>query len=178
MKRKSFSNSQGSGNGIHIQFNKLYELRKKNWGLLKKKICRSLFYVDVPKWTSVKLDLFLAWHVIESLLHKKELLLIFSAKKLICIGDKSVPQTACLFSGRRPPDWQSRPGTEAALASRQNSNINWLRSQWTQKDVALKDYRRRNMALHKELRELMLICSADNMLSGEEFNKFIAVFPC
>ena len=70
----------------------------------------------------------------------------------------SVPQTACLFSGRRRPDWQSKPGTEAALASRQNSNINWLRSQWTQKDVALKDYRRGNMASHQELKELMLIC--------------------
>ena len=36
----------------------------------------------------------------------------------------SVPQTACLFSGRRRPDWQGKPGTEAALATRQNSNIN------------------------------------------------------
>ena len=41
---------------------------------------------------------FLAWHVIESLLHKEESSLIFSAKKLICIGEKSVPQTACLSS--------------------------------------------------------------------------------
>ena len=41
---------------------------------------------------------FLAWHVIESLLHKEESSLIFSAKKLICIGEKSVPQTACLLS--------------------------------------------------------------------------------
>ena len=41
---------------------------------------------------------FLAWHEMESLLHKEELSLIFSAKKLICIGEKSVPQTACLSS--------------------------------------------------------------------------------
>ena len=34
----------------------------------------------------------------ESHLHKEESLLIFSAKKLICIGEKSVPQTACLSS--------------------------------------------------------------------------------
>ena len=27
------------------------------------------------------------------------------------------------FSGRRRPDWQSKPGTEAAVASLQNSNI-------------------------------------------------------
>ena len=27
------------------------------------------------------------------------------------------------FSGRRRPDWQRKPGTEAAVASRQNSNI-------------------------------------------------------
>ena len=27
------------------------------------------------------------------------------------------------FSGRRPPDWQSKPGTEVAVASLQNSNI-------------------------------------------------------
>ena len=36
--------------------------------------------------------------MIESLLHKEESSLIFSAKKLICIGEKSVPQTACLSS--------------------------------------------------------------------------------
>ena len=41
---------------------------------------------------------FLAWHVMESLLDKEESLLIFSAKKLICIGEKSVLQTACLSS--------------------------------------------------------------------------------
>ena len=34
----------------------------------------------------------------ESLLHKEESSLIFSAKKLICIGEKSVPQTVCLSS--------------------------------------------------------------------------------
>ena len=34
----------------------------------------------------------------ESLLHKGESQLIFLAKKLICIGEKSVPQTACLSS--------------------------------------------------------------------------------
>ena len=61
-------------------------------------MCTNLFYVDVPKWTSVKLIFFLAWHVIGSLLHKEESSLIFSAKKLICIGKKSVPQTACLLS--------------------------------------------------------------------------------
>ena len=27
------------------------------------------------------------------------------------------------FSGRRRPDWQSKPGTEAAVASLQNSNV-------------------------------------------------------
>ena len=27
------------------------------------------------------------------------------------------------FSGRRRPDWQRKPKTEAAVASRQNSNI-------------------------------------------------------
>ena len=27
------------------------------------------------------------------------------------------------FSGRRRPDWQRKPGTEAAVASRQKSNI-------------------------------------------------------
>ena len=58
MKRKSFSNSRGSGNEMHIQFNKLNELRKKKLGLLKNKICTKLFCVDVAKWTSLKLDLF------------------------------------------------------------------------------------------------------------------------
>ena len=41
---------------------------------------------------------FLAWHVVESLLHKEKSSLIVSAKKLTCIGEKSVPQTACLLS--------------------------------------------------------------------------------
>ena len=41
---------------------------------------------------------FLAWQVVESLLHKEKSSLIVSAKKLICIGEKSVPQTACLLS--------------------------------------------------------------------------------
>ena len=27
------------------------------------------------------------------------------------------------FSGRRRPDWQSKPGTEVAVASLQNSNV-------------------------------------------------------
>ena len=58
MKRKSFSNSRGSGNEMHIQFNKLNELRKKKLGSLKNKICTKLFCVDVAKWTSLKLDLF------------------------------------------------------------------------------------------------------------------------
>ena len=38
---------------------------KKKLGLLKNKICKHLFYVDVQKWTSVKLDLFLAWHMVK-----------------------------------------------------------------------------------------------------------------
>ena len=61
-------------------------------------MCTNLFYVDVPKWTLVKPIFFLAWHVIGSLLHKEESSLIFLAKKLICIVEKSVPQTACLLS--------------------------------------------------------------------------------
>ena len=36
--------------------------------------------------------------MIENLFHKEESLLIFLAKKLICICEKSVPQTACLLS--------------------------------------------------------------------------------
>ena len=36
--------------------------------------------------------------MIESLLHNEESSLIFSAKKLICIGEKFVPQTVCLLS--------------------------------------------------------------------------------
>ena len=36
--------------------------------------------------------------MIENPLHKEELSLIFSAKKLVCVREKSVPQTACLLS--------------------------------------------------------------------------------
>ena len=41
---------------------------------------------------------FLTGHVIESPVHKEESSLIFSAKKLNCIGEKFVPQTVCLLS--------------------------------------------------------------------------------
>ena len=75
-----------------------YEKKKKQCGLLKNKICTNLFYVDVANEHRSNLIVFLAWHVIESLLHKEESLLVFSAKKLICIREKSVPQTACLLS--------------------------------------------------------------------------------
>ena len=47
-----------------------------------------MFYVDVPKLTSVKLDLF------PCLARDGK----SPPKKLICIGAKSVPQTACLSS--------------------------------------------------------------------------------
>ena len=43
------------------------------------------------------------------------------------------------FSGRRRQDWQSKPGTEVAVASRQNSNIKIAVN--TQKDGAFEDYR-------------------------------------
>ena len=36
--------------------------------------------------------------MIENSLHKEELSLIFSAKKLFCVCEKFVPQTACLLS--------------------------------------------------------------------------------
>ena len=71
------------------------------------------------------------------------------------------------FSGRRRPDWQRRPGTEVTVASRQNSNIKITVN--TQNDGSFEDYRRGIMASHKELRELLFICYADNMLSDEEF---------
>ena len=78
-----------------------YEKKNKKIGLFYK-ICTRLFYVDVPKWTSVKLDFFpcLARDRKSPPRHllKEESSLIFSAKKLICIGEKFVPQTACLPS--------------------------------------------------------------------------------
>ena len=73
------------------------------------------------------------------------------------------------FSGRRVrrPNWQSNPGTEVAVASRQNSNIKIAVK--PQKDGVLEDYRSGIMPSHKQLRELLLIYYADNMLSDEEF---------
>ena len=84
----TWSKVSSTKNNHHLHF------WQRSWFAL----ARSLFYVDVPKWTSVKLDLFLAWHVIESHFLKEESSLIFSAKKLICIGEKFVPQTACWWS--------------------------------------------------------------------------------
>ena len=56
--------------------------------------CFTLMFRNEHRWNLI---FFLAWHVIESHL-KEESSLIFSAKKLICIGEKFVPQTACLPS--------------------------------------------------------------------------------
>ena len=67
---------------------------KKWFGLLKNKICTCLFYVK-HRWNLI---FFLAGHMIESLLHKEESSLKFSAKRLNCIGEKFVPQTVCLLS--------------------------------------------------------------------------------
>ena len=50
-----------------------------------------------------------------------KLILLLNLQKAV------IPQTRELkietFSGRRRPDWQSKPGTEVAVASLQNSNI-------------------------------------------------------
>ena len=58
-------------------------------------ICFTLMFRNEHQWNLI---FFLAWHVIESHLPKEESSLIFSAKKLICIGEKCVPQTTCLSS--------------------------------------------------------------------------------
>ena len=57
--------------------------------------CFTLMFRNEHRWNLI---FFLAWHVIESHFLKEESSLIFSAKKLICIGEKFVPQTACLSS--------------------------------------------------------------------------------
>ena len=69
---------------------------KKKLGYFSKSAhaCFTLMFRNEHGWNLI---FFLAWHVIKSHL-KKESLLIFSAKKLICIGEKFVPQTACLPS--------------------------------------------------------------------------------
>ena len=56
------------------------------------------------------------------------------------------------FSGRRRPDWQKKPGTKAAVASRQKQNI---KIAVNSKDGAFnqKNTEEENMASHKELRE-------------------------
>lgn len=72
------------------------------------------------------------------------------------------------FSGRRRPEYKESLELRQAVASRQNSIIT----------IALNSEGRRhrrlpieegNMASHKKLRELMVICYADNMLSDEGF---------
>ena len=56
--------------------------------------CFTLMLRNEHRWNLI---FFLAWHGIESHL-KEESSLIFLAKKLICIGEKFVPQTECLPS--------------------------------------------------------------------------------
>ena len=48
VKRKPFSNAQGSGNGIHLQLTNFRNDGKKI-GVIKEQNLQSLFYVDVPK---------------------------------------------------------------------------------------------------------------------------------
>ena len=57
--------------------------------------CFTLMFRNEHRWNLI---FFLAWHVIESHFLKEESSLIFSAKKLICIGERFVPQTACWWS--------------------------------------------------------------------------------
>ena len=71
---------------------------EKKLGFLKNKICTNLFYVHVPKWTSVKLDLFPCLVRDRKSPPQEISSLMFLAKKLICFGKTSVPQTACLLS--------------------------------------------------------------------------------
>ena len=73
-----------------------YEKNQKKLGYFTKSAhaCFTLMFRNEHRWNLI---FFLAWHVIESHL-LKELSLIFLAKKLICIGEKFVPQTACLSS--------------------------------------------------------------------------------
>ena len=59
------------------------------------------------------------------------------------------------FSGRRRPDWKSKPGTDAAIASLQNSNIKIAVNSGGRR---LRKLPKTKMASHKELRELMFIC--------------------
>ena len=74
-----------------------YEKKTKKLGYFTKSAhaCFTLMFRNEHRWNLI---FFLAWHVIESLLHKEEWLLIFSAKKLNCIGKDFVPQTVCLLS--------------------------------------------------------------------------------
>ena len=75
----------------------------------------------------------------------------FRLKKYKILGDAHFKIEK--FSGRRRPDWQSKPGTEVAVASLQNSNIKITvnsggRPPWNNTNY---------MASHKKLRELILI---------------------
>ena len=74
-----------------------YEKNQKKLGYFTKSAhaCFTLMFWNEHRWNLI---FFLAWHVIENLLHKEESWLIFSAKKLICVRERSVPQTACLLS--------------------------------------------------------------------------------
>ena len=58
-----------------------------------------MFYIDVQKRTSVKLDLFPCQaRDRKSPPQRTVVAKIFKAKKLNCIGEKFVPQTVCLLS--------------------------------------------------------------------------------
>ena len=71
--------------------------KKKKLGYFTKSAhaCFTLMFRNEHRWNLI---FFLAWHVIESHFLKEESSLIFSAKKLICIGERFVPQTACWWS--------------------------------------------------------------------------------
>ena len=120
---------------------------KKNWVILQNlhTLKVTLMFRNEHRWNLI---FFLAWHVIESLLHKEELSLIFSAKKLICIGETSVPQlTQCLLS-----DLNKRTA-ELSLGSSRNT---LSRRAQMSTEICIKLFKRRRIKRRNRLRSFLI----------------------
>ena len=104
-----------------------------------------MFRKEHHQWNLI---FFLPGHVIESLLHKEESSLIFSAKKLNCIGEKFVPHTVCLLSevNRYTAELSFGPSRNTFLRRAQMSTEVCIKL-FTRRTIKCQDRRRRSLSI-------------------------------
>ena len=111
--------------------------------------------------------------MIESLLHKEESSLIFSAKKLICIGETSVPQTVCLLSEVNKYTAELSPGSSrnASVSRRAQMSTETCIKLFTRRRIKRRD-RRRSFSISLNFYQTILELSQQTrfMFDLQKFN--------